>query len=122
MGVKAKSLATAWGLAEATIFFIVPDILLTYLALKDPRRATKACIWALAGALVGGTAMFCWGAYDIDSAEKFLKRIPAIDGNLLNEVEGQVEASGAREPSSGLSPADPTKSTQFTQVGKRLIS
>ena len=91
-----KFLAVVWGLAEATIFFIVPDVLLTYLALKDPRRATKACLWALAGALVGGTAMFCWGAYDIDSAEKLLERIPAIDGNLLNEVERQVEVSGAR--------------------------
>ena len=35
--MKVKFLAAFWGLAEATIFFIVPDILLTYLALKDPR-------------------------------------------------------------------------------------
>ncbi|MFP6887223.1 MAG: hypothetical protein VB997_06650 [Opitutales bacterium] len=96
-----KFLAVVWGLAEATIFFIVPDVLLTYLALKDPRRATRASLWALTGALVGGTAMFCWGAYDIDSAEKFLKRIPAIDGNLLNEVERQVEVSGARATFAG---------------------
>ena len=72
-------LAIAWGLVEATVFFIVPDVLLTYLALKDPRRATKACIWTLVGALVGGIVMFCWGHYDPKSAAGFLTQIPAID-------------------------------------------
>lgn len=93
--MKIKLLASFWGLAEATFFFLVPDILLTYLALNNPRQATKACLWALTGAMIGGTAMFCWGAKDIGSAEKFLKRIPAIDGDLVQKVERQVETSGA---------------------------
>lgn len=89
-------LAIAWGLAEAIVFFIVPDVLLTYLALKDPKRATKACIWTLVGALVGGTAMFCWGNYDPKAAEGFLAEIPAIDEKLLNKVEQQIENNGVK--------------------------
>ncbi|MFP6892138.1 MAG: hypothetical protein VCA18_00205, partial [Opitutales bacterium] len=89
-------LAIAWGLVEATVFFIVPDVLLTYLALKDPRRATKACIWTLVGALVGGTAMFCWGNYDPKGAEGFLAEIPAIDEKLLHKVEQQIENNGVK--------------------------
>ncbi|MBU63806.1 MAG: hypothetical protein CMI26_15045 [Opitutae bacterium] len=89
-------LAIAWGLMEASVFFIVPDILLTYLALKDPRRATKACLWALVGALVGGTAMFCWGNYNLKGAEGFLTEIPAIDKQLLKKVEGQIENDGVK--------------------------
>ena len=89
-------LAIAWGLIEGSVFFIVPDILLTYLALKDPRRATKACLWALVGALVGGTAMFCWGNYNLKGAEGFLTEIPAIDKQLLQKVEGQIENDGVK--------------------------
>ena len=89
-------LAIAWGLMEASVFFIVPDILLTYLALKDPRRATKACLWALVGALVGGTAMFCWGNYNLKGAEGFLTEILAIDKQLLKKVEGQIENDGVK--------------------------
>ena len=94
MGVKL--LAIAWGLAEATVFFIVPDVLLTYLALKDPRRATKACLWTLVGALVGGIVMFCWGHYDPKSAAGFLTQIPAIDEELLNKVEQQIDDDGVK--------------------------
>ena len=90
MGVKL--LAIAWGLAEATVFFIVPDVLLTYLALKDPRRATKACLWTL----VGGIVMFCWGHYDPKSAAGFLTQIPAIDEELLNKVEQQIDDDGVK--------------------------
>jgi len=31
-------LASFWGLAEATIFFIVPDVQLSWLALRSPKR------------------------------------------------------------------------------------
>ena len=35
MGVNL--VAFFWGLAEATLFFIVPDVFLTHLAIKIPR-------------------------------------------------------------------------------------
>ena len=49
-------LALAWGLAEATFFFIVPDVLLSRLVLSDWRLCARACLWAVAGALVGAAS------------------------------------------------------------------
>ena len=102
-------LAIAWGLIEASVFFIVPDILLTYLAIKNPRRATKACLWALVGALVGGTAMFYWGNYDLKGAERFLTEIPAIDKQLLQKVEEQIENDGVKATFYGPTAGRPYK-------------
>jgi len=51
----------AWGFAEATLFFIVPDLLLTFIALYSFRRSVKVLAFILLGALVGGTLMFCAG-------------------------------------------------------------
>ena len=64
--------------------------------------------------------MFCWGAYDIGSAEKFLKRIPTIDGNLLNDVERQVEASGARATFGGPIAGRPYKIYAVYAGGKEV--
>lgn len=49
--------AFAWGLAEATFFFIVPDVFTTRLALQDFKRALISCIFTLAGALLGGVTL-----------------------------------------------------------------
>ncbi len=94
--MKLKYLVAIWGLAEATVFFIVPDVLLTCVALKDGKHATKLCLWALGGALVGGTIMFWWGFHDKESAENLLAEIPAIDFEMLEKVEGQVEEGGVK--------------------------
>ena len=50
MGMRLKYLLAIWGLAEATVFFIVPDVILSFVALKEGKRATKLCLWTLAGA------------------------------------------------------------------------
>ena len=94
--MKLKYFAAAWGLAEATVFFIVPDVLLTFVALKDGKRATTLCLWALGGALVGGTIMFWWGSHDKESAEDLLTEIPAIDHAMIQKVETQMEDNGVK--------------------------
>jgi membrane protein YqaA with SNARE-associated domain len=50
----------AWGLAESTFFFFVPDVVLTFSALRNYRMALRAAVAALAGALIGGTLMYAW--------------------------------------------------------------
>lgn len=54
-------LAFAWGLAEATFFFIVPDVLTSRLVLRKPRAGFVACLCSLAGALLGGLFLFFLG-------------------------------------------------------------
>ena len=66
--------AFAWGFAEATLFFVVPDVWLTLIAVRRGLRpALVACGWALAGALAGGLAMYAWGAFDTATAREALE-------------------------------------------------
>src|SRR5436190_22841966 len=88
------TLALAWGLAEATFFFIVPDVLLTLIACRAVKPALKATVAALAGALAGGTIMYIFGARDAEAARTFLDHVPAIKPALIITVAGQISESG----------------------------
>jgi hypothetical protein len=55
MGATAVSFA--WGFAEATVFFIVPDVAVGLSALFRPTRAPTAMVAAVAGGVVGSVAL-----------------------------------------------------------------
>ena len=87
--------AAFWGFAEATFFFIVPDVLLTHIALKH--GAKKACIaslYTVSGAVIGGMLMYYWAARSEPSALAFLERIPAIGEEMLATVKDQQQEHG----------------------------
>ena len=90
----ANALAALWGLAEATVFFIVPDVLLSWLALRNFRTALTACVAALLGALVGGTAVWLAAQHDPEAVRKLFIMIPAIDGEMLAGVRSQLATDG----------------------------
>lgn len=92
MGLKL--IAAIWGVAEATLFFIVPDVLMSAVALKDLRRALVVCVWALLGALSGGLLMYLWGAADHEAATAVVERVPAISSELLEEVGRSLSEHG----------------------------
>ena len=50
--------AAGWGLAEAALFFIVPDVWLGFVSLYAPRRMVVTLLATVAGALVGATLLF----------------------------------------------------------------
>ena len=87
-------LAFAWGLAEAMFFFIVPDALLTALACRAWRPAWRATCAALCGALLGGSLMFAGAAARPDVMQRYLMHVPAIGGELVAQVQTQVETHG----------------------------
>ena len=87
-------IASAWGLAEATLFFFVPDVFLTWGALERPKRACVACGFALAGALVGGAAMFAWGGADAESARAALDALPGIRPDMIADVRADLAEYG----------------------------
>jgi membrane protein DedA with SNARE-associated domain len=87
--------AALWGFAEATLFFLVPDIWLTLLAVKRGRRpALLGCFAALAGALLGGLAMYGWGAADPATARAALDYVPAIDPAMIGGVRETLQQEG----------------------------
>lgn len=87
--------AALWGLAEATLFFIVPDVWLTAVGVRDLRRGLLACGWALAGALLGGLLMYGWGSARPEAVAAALDRVPAISPAMLDRVAAQLDAHGA---------------------------
>ncbi|HKS41630.1 MAG TPA: hypothetical protein VJX74_13540 [Blastocatellia bacterium] len=86
--------AFAWGIAEASFFFIVPDVLLTLIACRAFKPALKATLAALLGALVGGVLMYASGMRWPDEARAFLDYVPAINSNLIERVARQINEHG----------------------------
>lgn len=93
MGLKAG--AFLWGLAEATLFFIVPDVLLSAVALRDRALALRLCAYALCGAICGGLVMYLWGRQDAEQAVDALGRVPAISEAMLARVGAELEQLGS---------------------------
>lgn len=87
-------MAAAWGFAEATLFFLVPDVYLSRVALHSLPRALRDCLWALLGALVGGALMYGWGTAAPLSAEAALARVPAVAEEDLVRVREELREHG----------------------------
>ncbi|MCH8316379.1 MAG: hypothetical protein IIA64_10435 [Planctomycetes bacterium] len=90
------TLACLWGFAEATIFFIVPDVLLTWIALRGVRPALKTCGATLLGAMLGGTLMWICGSLDAVAARSVLDHIPAISPEMIASVHDDLATHGLR--------------------------
>jgi membrane protein YqaA with SNARE-associated domain len=82
--------AALWGFAEATFFFLVPDVILTAIAILDWRLALAACLAGVAGALVGGALMFRQGQDRYERIQAFLLRMPGISTAMLQRVGDEV--------------------------------
>lgn len=82
-------IAFIWGFAEATLFFIVPDVWFTYLVLFHLNLALWSCLFSLIGALVGGIAMYQWGKKHFGQASQIVESLPGISKVLL-EREHQI--------------------------------
>jgi membrane protein YqaA with SNARE-associated domain len=83
-------LAAAWGAAEATLFFIVPDVLLSRIALQNWRQGLLCCLWALGGALIGGLLIWIIGHIDPEPTRTLFTRIPAISPAMIARVHQQI--------------------------------
>jgi len=90
-----RLLALIWGFAEATVFFVVPDVLLTAIAVRDLRAGLIACFLALLGALAGGVLMYLWAARDHAAAAALVGQVPAISLDLMARVTQQLREQGS---------------------------
>lgn len=103
-------LAFAWGLAEATVFFIVPDVLLTRLALKDFRSAWIASLWAVGGALLGGTILYFAARHGLAPfLPDAFDRIPGISPGLIERTGTALQNQGLPALASGALAGQPYK-------------
>src|SRR5262245_24998294 len=89
------AIAFLWGLAEATFFFIVPDVFLTVVARRALKPALKATLAALGGALLGGVLMYALGRRHATTIEAFLDRVPSISPETIARVAEQIREKGS---------------------------
>ncbi|HSG94846.1 MAG TPA: hypothetical protein VLA28_04965 [Afifellaceae bacterium] len=79
--------AFLWGFAEATLFFIVTDVLLTLLVVwRGFRVALLAALAAALGAVPGGALMLTWSAYDPAGLFAVLERLPSINAAMIENA------------------------------------
>ncbi len=91
---RINALAAFWGLAEATVFFIVPDVLLSWVALRSFKRAMWACLWALLGALAGGAIIWFLGSVNPEPLRSMFVSLPGIGHAMLGDVREQLQNDG----------------------------
>ena len=84
----------SWGLAEATLFFIVPDVYLGLVALFNWRRGVWATAAAVAGAILGGASMYALAMQESEVMIQVLTRVPLISQAMVQNVGGQLQADG----------------------------
>jgi membrane protein YqaA with SNARE-associated domain len=83
-----------WGLAEATLFFIVPDVLLTLVALFSFRRSVRVLVCILLGALTGGTIMFFLGAREPAQIQNVVLRVPFVSTAMFEKTQQSFQRDG----------------------------
>lgn len=87
--------AGVWGFAEATLFFIVPDVWLSVAGRDRLRRGLVACGFCLIGALLGGALMYGWGQQNPQTAKNAVEKLPGIDASIIRQVDGLLQEQNA---------------------------
>lgn len=86
-------IALIWGFAEATFFFIVPDVWTSRVVLKNTQAGFVACLFAIVGALIGGSLLFYIGGYDPPTVD-VTTHIPGISLSTIQEAHKGLESQG----------------------------
>ncbi|KFE41237.1 hypothetical protein [Staphylococcus agnetis] len=81
-------LAILWGFSEATLFFIIPDVLLTFVAITYQRKrvVVKVVMSALLGALIGGACVYIASLYDDKLTLNMLLNVPSVQTYMVDHV------------------------------------
>lgn len=95
--VADHSVAAGWGFAEATFFFVVPDVWTSWVGLRRPRRALTCCLSALGGAMAGGTVTYLWSRRMPErTTRRWMAKVPAVSEQMVVEVEAELQHEGHR--------------------------
>ncbi len=96
MGLIWIFAAAFWGAAEASFFFIVPDVLLTAAVIRFGfRRALPLAFVAAGSAALAGLAMWLWGNNDAAAARHIMLMVPAIGPDLLARAHDEMASNWA---------------------------
>ena len=87
-------IALLWGLAEGTLFFIVPDVYLGLVALLHWRKGLLATLAAVAGAMIGGAIMYALAVNNGTAMTQLLVLVPLISPEMVRTAAAQMQVGG----------------------------
>jgi membrane protein YqaA with SNARE-associated domain len=93
MTILPVILAALWGISEATVFFILPDVPISYAAAKwNFRAGLRLALVAALAAAVGGAILWWYGAADAEAARALMLGVPAVGPDLLAKAHAGIAA------------------------------
>ncbi|WP_026869026.1 hypothetical protein [Inquilinus limosus] len=96
-------LAFLWGVAEASLFFVVPDVPVSLIALARGWQAgLRAAVAAAAGAAVGGAALAVFATYAPETALAMVEAVPAISPAMIERLQGLMAGAGSAAGLAGV--------------------
>lgn len=94
LGFPGIFFAALWGAAEATFFFVVPDVFLSFVAILDWPRTWRHVLAAIAGALLGGAVLFHWALVQPLPARAAVAHVPFIRGSMFVKADVGLRERG----------------------------
>jgi membrane protein YqaA with SNARE-associated domain len=102
-------LGAGWAFAEATLFFIVPDVWLGFVALYAPRRMPVTLVAITIGAALGAVGLYLATLVLGDGFSSVLAAVPGIDWADLEQARSELADQGATAFLNGILAALPVK-------------
>lgn len=87
-------LAFLWGVAEGTFFFIVPDVLISLVALVRPRSGWRHILVAVAGSVLAGSVLFGWSVENPRRARQAIAEVPLVKAEMFTHVDQSFRTHG----------------------------
>lgn len=96
-------LAFLWGVAEASLFFVVPDVPVSLIALACGWQAgLRAALAAAAGATVGGTALALFASHAPQAAIALVDAVPAISPAMIARLQAMMAGTDSAAGLAGV--------------------
>lgn len=87
--------ALLWGAAEGFLFFLVPDVVISGVALaKGWRAGLIACLLAATGASLGGAAMYLWSLNAPAAARAAVLAVPSVSEAMVADAKADMAREG----------------------------
>ncbi|MEW5915801.1 MAG: hypothetical protein AB1762_05325 [Gemmatimonadota bacterium] len=90
----ARIVGFGWGFAEGVVFFIVPDVYITFAALFSLRAGVVAWLSSILGSLVAVVIVYVLVAVVAVPYVSWLDAIPGISQTLIQETTVRLRAEG----------------------------
>lgn len=93
-GGRGIFLSFLWGFAEGTLFFVVPDVFLSLIAIVAPQRVWRHILAAVLGAVCAGALMYAWAARNPVQVHEVVSKVPFVPQRMFDAVRSGYERRG----------------------------